>query len=79
MNFIDIFEKGLVSEIYRNTYNNNNNKKKLGLKMGKRFEYKLSQVVSKLIKRCSASLATVSCHFMCTRIAKIKKTDNDRC
>ena len=54
-------------------------KRQLGLKMGKRFEYKLSQVVSKLIKRCSASLATVSCHFMCTRIAKIKKTDNDRC
>ena len=54
-------------------------KRQLGLKMGKRFEYKLSQVVSKLIKRCSASLATVSYHFMCTRIAKIKKTDNDRC
>ena len=54
-------------------------KRQLGLKMGKRFEYKLSQVVSKLIKRCSPSLATVSYHFMCTRIAKIKKTDNDRC
>ena len=54
-------------------------KRQLDLKMGKRFEYKFSQVVGKLMKRCSPSLATVSYHFIRTRIARIKKTDNDRC
>ena len=54
-------------------------KRQLGLKMGKSFEYKFSQVISKHMKRCSPSLATVSYHFICTRIARIKKTDNDRC
>lgn len=87
-----ISDEGLIFRIYKELLQLNNKKAKKPIKnWAKVLNGHLSKedikIANKHKKRCSTSLVireiyiktTMRCHFILTRIAKMKKTDNSKC